>query len=133
MLQAVKAEDSALIISTSSHSTLLTCDLHEFVEDAMRSSLAGHAKHVLSMDVSLSDANALLGGSDKRVVVRIHLRDGQQLVAKSLAVDLDAAITRSAELVARVVRRCSRGQQRDAELPVFGLRRDRRLPSQVGA
>lgn len=133
MLRKAKPEDSALIISTSSHSVLLTSDLHGFVDDAMQSSLAGHAEQVLSMDVRISDANALLGGSDKQVVVRIHLRDGQQLVVKSQAVDLDAAIARSAELAARVVRRCSREPQRGAGLGVFGRPLQGDLPSHVGA
>lgn len=79
--------------------------LHDFALSKMEAALTRFGDDVLSADVFFSDINGPKGGPDKRVVIRVQLRQRHQVTVESLHHDLYIAISKSSGKARRVVRR----------------------------
>ena len=98
-------EDSALIISTSSHNVQLSGELDDFVAATMQRSLDRLRDDIVSIDVFMKDVNGPRGGVDKHVVARIHLRNRINLIVEATDENLRRAIQKSAGRAKRAVTR----------------------------
>lgn len=103
-----------MIISTSSHTILLSSELDQFVAATMQRALERLSEDILSIDVFLKDVNGPKGGVDKQVIVRLHLSNRQHLTIETEGESLYATVRRSAKRAKRAVRR-SIGKSRQFE------------------
>ena len=94
-----------MIISTSSHSVLLTAEIDEFVHDTVRATLYRFQDRIDSVDVSLKDVNGPKGGVDKVASLRVHLRRGGQVITETEGENLYAAVRLGARKARRAVNR----------------------------
>lgn len=92
--------------------------IDSFIRKDIRSTLARFRHEVLSVGVFLKDANGPKGGVDKQVLIRIHMRSGQQLVLQTIREDLYAAIRISTKRAKRAVRRSLRRTRRLDKLSI---------------
>jgi putative sigma-54 modulation protein len=122
-----------LIISTSSHNVLMTSDLDDFVVRTLYAGLDRLSDKVLSVDVFMKDINGPKGGVDKQVVVRMHLRNGRQLVVEAVADNLRSAVRQSTRRAKRAVNRSLRKSRRIEKLRVATRLGDRSVPSEATA
>lgn len=107
-----------MIISTSSHNVLMTSDLDDFVVQTLYAGLDRLSDKILSVDVFMKDINGPKGGVDKQVVVRMHLRNGRQLVVEAVADNLRSAVRQSTRRAKRAVNRSLRKSRRIEKLRV---------------
>ena len=98
-------EDSALIISTSSHNVRLSGELDDFVAAAMYKRLDRLRDDIVSIDVFMKDVNGPRGGIDKHVVARIHLRNRANLIVEATDESLHRAVRNCAGRAKRAVKR----------------------------
>lgn len=99
-------------IKTRSQDFGLTPAIDRFVREQLQSALARIDEDVVSVDVFLKDANGPRGGFDKQVLIRVRLRNRQQLALVTTADDLYAAIRRGVKRTKRAVRRQLRKSRR---------------------
>jgi hypothetical protein len=122
-------EGSALIISTSSHNILLTSDLDDQVARMLRNRLDRLSEDILSIDVYMHSVASPGVGTDKKVVLRIHLRNRKQLMVEITADDLHSALRCGARRAKRSVRQNLDKPRRFERLHIASRLANRRLES----
>ncbi len=83
-----------------------------FVREELRLALRRFSEDVLVIDVFMKDTNGPKGGVDMQVLMRIRLRNGQQIAMTTTREDLYAAIKVSVKRGKRAVRRNLRKSRR---------------------
>lgn len=92
-------------ITTRAQDFELTQALDRFVRDELRAALARIDTDIVSADVFLKDVNGPRGGAGMQVLIRVHMRNRQQLALVTTHEDLYAAIVRGIKRTKRAVRR----------------------------
>ena len=83
-----------------------------FVRNEIVSTMERFIDAIFSVHVFMKDTNGPKGGIDKQVLLRIRLRDGQQLALQTTRENLYAAVSVSAKRAKRAVRRNLRKRRR---------------------
>ncbi len=76
-----------------------------FVRRQIRAALQHFEEQVVSVDAFLEDVNGPKGGIDKRVLVRVRLRNRQVIATEIARARLRAAVVVSVRMAKRAVRR----------------------------
>lgn len=98
--------------------------IDDFARTQLDAALGRFSDSILSIDVFMKDANGPKGGIDKQVLVRVQLRNRQQIALESTREDLYAAIRNSVKRTKRAVRRSIRRSQRVRRFSLRDLRTD---------
>lgn len=99
-------------ITISAQGFELTPAIKRFVQDHLQSSLARIDDDIVAIDVYLKDTNGPRGGVDKQVLIRVRLRNRQQVALMTTHEDMYAAIVKGVKRTKRAVRRQIRKQRR---------------------
>lgn len=83
----------------------MTRAINHFSRDNLRTSLARFRDDIVGVDVFLKDANGPRGGVDKQVLIRVNLRNRQQITLATTHEDMYAAIKLGVKRTKRAVRR----------------------------
>ena len=92
-------------ITTRAQDFELTRAIDQFARDCLTSSLARIDEELVSIDLFMKDANGPRGGVDKQVLIRVHMRNRQQIALVTTHEDMYAAIKKGVKRTKRAVRR----------------------------
>jgi ribosome-associated translation inhibitor RaiA len=98
-----------------------------FTREQLDAALRHFSDSIVSTDVFMKDANGPKGGIDKEVMIRVCLRNRQQIVLESTHEDLYAAIRNGAKRMKRAVRRNLRRSRRVGRFSLRDIRSVREL------
>ena len=90
----------------------LTTAIDQFARDQLRTALARFDEAVIAADVYLKDSNGPRGGVDKQVLIRVRMRNRQQIALVTTHEDMYAAIAKGVKRTKRAVRRQVRKARR---------------------
>ena len=82
-----------------------TAAIDAFVRNQLGLAMDRFADSILSIDAFMKDINGPKGGVDKQVVLRMHMRNGQQIAINTVKDDLYAAVCVAAKRAKRLARR----------------------------
>ena len=111
-------------ITTRANDFPLTGAIDRFVKDELRSAFRRLDAEIISIDVSMKDANGPKGGVDKQVLICVHLRNRQQLALDTAHTNLYAAIKTGVKRTRRTVQRALRKSRRVDRQTLRELRDD---------
>ena len=92
-----------MIISTSSHNIQLTREIDIIAAEALHSDLERLNEDISSIDVFLNNVNASKAGTDKQVIIRVHLRSGRQISIETVKEDVTTAIRHGSKRVKKAL------------------------------
>ena len=92
-------------ITTRANDFPLTGAIDSFVKGELRSAFRRLDAEIVSIDVSMKDANGPKGGVDKQVLICVRLRNRQQVALDTTHEDLYAAIKTGVKRTRRTVQR----------------------------
>jgi putative sigma-54 modulation protein len=92
-------------INVTAHGLRISSNTDRFVRRQIRSALQRFEEQVESVDAFLRDVNGPKGGIDKKVLVRIRLRNRQVIATEITRSRLRAAVVVSVRKAKRAVRR----------------------------
>ena len=99
-------------ITTRAQDFELTAAIDQFARDHLRAALARFDEAVIAVDVYLKDSNGPRGGVDKQVLIRVRMRNRQQIALVTTHEDMYAAIAKGVKRTKRAVRRQLRKARR---------------------
>ena len=106
-------------ITTTARDFEMSSAIDSFAREQLEAMLRPFSDAIISIDVFMKDTNGPKGGIDKEVLIRVHLRNRQQLALQSTHENLYAAIKNGAKRIKRAVRRNLRRSRRPGR---FNLR-----------
>ena len=83
----------------------LTRAIDRFARDCLHSALARIDEEIIAIDLFMKDANGPRGGVDKQVLIRVRMRNRQQIALVTTHEDMYAAIKKGVKRTKRAVRR----------------------------
>lgn len=83
----------------------LTPAIDQFARDHLRTALSRIGEDVIAVDVYMKDTNGPRGGVDKQVLIRVRMRNRQQIALETAHEDMYAAIIKGVKRTKRAVRR----------------------------
>ncbi|NNF15482.1 MAG: HPF/RaiA family ribosome-associated protein [Gammaproteobacteria bacterium] len=92
-------------ITTRAQNFELTRAIDRFAREHLRTALARIDESVIAVDVFLTDANGPRGGVDKKVLIRVQMRNRQEVTVATIHEDLYAAISKGVKRTKRAVKR----------------------------
>ena len=92
-------------INTRAQDFELTRAIDQFARDQLRAALARIDEDIVAVDIYMKDANGPRGGVDKQVLIRVRLRNRQQIALVTMHEDMYAAIMKGIKRTKRAVRR----------------------------
>lgn len=92
-------------ITTRAQNFELTTAIDQFARDHLQAALGRIDEDIVAVDVFMKDANGPRGGVDKQVLIRVRMRNRQQIALVTLHEDMYAAIRRGIKRTKRAVRR----------------------------
>lgn len=92
-------------ITTRAQSFDLTPAIDRFTRDHLREALTRIDMDIVAVDVYMKDANGPKGGVDKQVLIRVRMRNRQQIALVTTHEDMYAAIAKGVKRTKRAVRR----------------------------
>ena len=92
-------------ITTRAQDFELTGAIDRFVRDHLRVALQRIDEDIVTIDVFMKDANGPRGGVDKQVLIRVRLRNRQQIALVTRHEDMYAAIRKGIKRTKTAVRR----------------------------
>ena len=92
-------------ITTRAQDFELTPAIDQFTRGQLRAALARFDESVIAVDVYLKDSNGPRGGIDKQVLIRVRMRQRQQIALVTIHEDMYAAIAKGVKRTKRAVRR----------------------------
>ena len=116
-------------INTRANDFTLTEAIDTFVRDELRWALRPFDADIVSIDVSMKDANGPKGGVDKQVLICAHLRNRQQIALDTTHENLYAAIKTGIRRTRRTVRRALLKARRVDRQSLRELLDDKPLPA----
>ena len=116
-------------INTRANDFAMTDAIDTFVRDELRSALRRFDGEIVSIDVSMKDANGPKGGVDKQVLICIRLRNRQRLALDTAHENLYAAIKTGVKRAKRAVRRALLKARRVDRHSLRELLDDKPLPA----
>ena len=99
-------------IITRANDFPLTGAIDEYVKGELRSAFRRLEAEIVSIDVSMKDANGPKGGVDKQVLICVRLRNHRQVALETAHENLYAAIKTGVKRARRTVQRASRKSRR---------------------
>ena len=99
-------------ITTRANDFALTEAIDTFVRSELRSAFQRLDAEIISIDVSMKDANGPKGGIDKQVLICVRLRNRQQVALDTAHEDLYAAVKTGVKRTRRTVQRTLRKSRR---------------------
>ena len=99
-------------ITTRTQGFELTRAIDQFARDHLRAALARIDEDIVAVEIFMKDANGPRGGVDKQVLVRVRMRNRQQVALVTTHEDLYAAIIKGIKRTKRAVRRQMRKSRR---------------------
>ena len=101
-------------ITISAQGFELSRAIDQYVRARLQSALARIDEDVVAIDVHMKDTNGPRGGVDKQVLIRVRLRNRQQIALLTTHEDMYAAIGKGVKRTKRAVRRQTRKLRRFA-------------------
>ena len=114
-------------ITTTARDFEMSRAIDRFAREQLDTTLQPFSDSIVSIDVFMKDANGPKGGIDKEVLIRVHLRNRQQLALQSTHVNLYAAIKSGVKRIKRVVRRNLRRSRRPGRFSLKDIQNSSRL------
>ncbi len=111
-------------ITTRANDFPLTVAIDRFVKGELRSAFHRLDADIVSIDVSMKDANGPKGGVDKQVLICVHLRNRQQVTLETAHENLYAAVKTGVKRTRRTVQRAIRKSRRVDRQTLRELRDD---------
>ena len=99
-------------IITRANDFPLTGAIDEYVKGELRSAFRRLEAEIVSIDVSMKDANGPKGGVDKQVLICVRLRNRHQVALDTAHEDLYAAVKTGVKRTRRTVQRTLRKSRR---------------------
>ena len=99
-------------ITTRAQDFELSESINRFVHSRLNAALSRFEDDVIAIDVFLKDENGPKGGTDKRVTIRVNLRNRQPFAVETIHDDLYAAATIGVKRTKRAIRRHLRKSRR---------------------
>lgn len=112
MIQTWLILEVSMNINARAHDFELTDAIARFTHDQLHAALNRFSDGVIFVDVYMKDTNGPRGGIDKQVLIRVRLRNRQQITTETAHEDLYSAIRKGAKRTKRVVRRTLRKSAR---------------------
>ena len=116
-------------ITTRANNFALTAAIDTFVRSELQSAFERLDAEVVTIDVSMKDANGPKGGIDKQVLICVRLRNRQQVALDAEHENLYAAIKVGVKRAKRAVRRTVRKSRRVHRQSLRELLDDEPLPT----
>lgn len=116
-------------ITTRANDFALTESIDTFVRDELQSAFQRLDAEIISIDVSMRDANGPKGGIDKQVLICVRLRNRQQVALDTAHENLYGAIKTGVKRTRRTVQRALRKSQRVDRQSLRELLDDKPLPA----
>ena len=120
-------------ITTTARDFEMSRAIDRFAREQLDTTLQPFSDSIVSIDVFMKDANGPKGGIDKEVLIRVHLRNRQQLALQSTHENLYAAIKSGVKRIKRVVRRNLRRSRRPGRFPLIDIQTSSRLAASPAA
>ena len=114
-------------ITTTARDFEMSRSIDGFTREQLDAALRHFSDSIVSTDVFMKDANGPKGGIDKEIMIRVRLRNRQQIVLESTHEDLYAAIRNGAKRMKRAVRRNLRRSRRIGRFSLKDIRSVREL------
>ncbi len=111
-------------ITTRAQEFELTAAIDQFIRSRLHAALHRFEEDVIAIDVYMKDENGPKGGADKRVIIRVRLRNRQLFAVDTTHEDLYAAIKTGVKRTKRTIRRQLRKSRRISRLSLRNLRSD---------
>jgi putative sigma-54 modulation protein len=99
-------------IITRANDFTLTGAIDEYLKGELRSAFQTLDAEIVSIDVSMKDANGPKGGVDKQVLICVRLRNHKQVALETAHENLYAAIKTGVKRARRTVQRTLRKSRR---------------------
>ena len=99
-------------ITTRAQDFELTPAIDRFVRDHLNAALSRIDEDIIAIDVFMKDANGPRGGVDKQVLIRVRLRNRQEMALVTMHDDMYAAIRKGIKRTKTAVRRQVRKSRR---------------------
>jgi putative sigma-54 modulation protein len=99
-------------IITRANDFTLTGAIDEYLKGELRSAFQTLDAEIVSIDVSMKDANGPKGGVDKQVLICVRLRNHKQVALETAHENLYAAIRTGVKRTRRTVQRTLRKSRR---------------------
>jgi ribosome-associated translation inhibitor RaiA len=116
-------------ITTRANDFALTEAIDTFVRNELRSAFQRLDPEIVTIDVSMKDANGPKGGIDKQVLICVRLRNRQQVALDTAHENLYAAIKMGIKRAKRAVGRSVRKSRRVHRQSLRELLDDEPLPT----
>lgn len=116
-------------IRTRANDFTLTPAIDAFVRSELRSAFQRLDAEIVTIDVSMKDANGPKGGIDKQVLICVRLRNRQQIALETEHENLYAAVKTGIKRSKRAVRRAVRKARRVHRQSLRELLDDGPLPT----
>ena len=114
-------------ITTTARDFEMSSAIDSFAREQLEAMLRPFSDAIVSIDVFMKDTNGPKGGIDKAVLIRVHLRNRQQLALHSAHENLYAAIKNGAKRIKRAVRRNLRRSRRPGRFSLRNIQSSSRL------
>ena len=104
--------------------------IDQFVHSRLSVALDRFREDVIAIDVFLKDENGPKGGIDKRVTIRVRMRNRHPFAVETTHEDLYAAVTKGVKRTKRAIRRHIRKSRRISRRSLRSLRNEAGLAPQ---
>lgn len=109
-------------ITTRTQGFEMSDAINQFVRRRLNTALRRFDDEITAVDVYMKDENGPKGGVDKRVIIRVRLRNRQVFAVDTEREDLYAAMELGVKRTKRVIRRQLRKSRRVSRLSLRGRR-----------
>lgn len=109
-------------ITTSAQDFDMSNAIDQFVRSRLNRALKRFDNDIIAVDVYMKDENGPKGGVDKRVIIRVRLRNRQVFAVDTEREDLYAAVELGVKRTKRVIRRQLRKSRKVSRLSLRGPR-----------
>ena len=114
-------------ITTTARDFEMSRAIDSFAREQLDAMLQPFSDSIVSIDVFMKDANGPKGGIDKEVLIRVHLRNRQQIALQATHDNLYAAIKNGVKRIKRAVRRNLRRSRRPGRFSLKDIQNSSRL------
>ena len=114
-------------ITTTARDFEMSRAIDRFAREQLDATLQPFSDSIVSIDVFMKDANGPKGGIDKEVLIRVHLRNRQQIALQSTHENLYASIKSGVKRIKRAVRRNLRRSRRPGRFSLKDIQNSSRL------
>ena len=92
-------------ITTRAQDFKMSTSIDRFVHDQVRTALHRFSEDIFAVDVFVKDSNGPKGGVDKQALIRVRLRNRQEIALETVHENLYAAVKKGSKQTKRAVRR----------------------------